>query len=279
MITDAVAIIPEGADIHIEALANKGSVSEIHAGYIAAANSEISKAVLGQTLTTEIGDKGSYAAAQAHNLVREDLAAADRRRICAAFNRLAAVYTLYNFGDAVTPPKFEFVKDEDLQLERVERDVKLYSTGWRPKKTYITREYGIPEEDFDLADGADKGATVNGSEPASRFNHAAPRACCPADKPRLLDKFASLFVSKEDKAALKDEQLMGEFAQTMLQAGQAEIDALVEGFADALGTVNNWEDISAVLLKQYRSQSSDTLAHLIDEVRYASQGIGGRKYG
>jgi hypothetical protein len=204
----------------------------------------------------------------------EDLAAADRRRICAAFNRLAAVYTLYNFGDAVNLPQFEFVRDEDLQLERVDRDVKLFNVGWRPKKTYITREYGIPEEDFDLAGGTGKGA-----EFASRFNHASPRACCPADKPRLLDKFASLFASKEDKAALKDERLMGEFGETMLSAGQEEINALVEGFADALGTVNNLEDISAALLKQYRSQSSDTLAHLIDEVRYASQGIGGRKHG
>ena len=42
------------------------------------ANAEISKAVLGQTLTTEIGERGSYAAAQAHNEVREHLAAADR---------------------------------------------------------------------------------------------------------------------------------------------------------------------------------------------------------
>jgi phage gp29-like protein len=279
MIADAVAIIPEGADVHIEALANKGSVAEVHAHYISAANAEISKAVLGQTLTTEIGDKGSYAAAQAHNLVREDLAAADRRRICAAFNRLAAVYTLYNFGDAVIPPKFEFVKDEDLQLERVERDVKLYSTGWRPKKTYITREYGIPEEDFDLVDGADKGAGFNGSEPASRFNHAAQCSCCNNKPPNLLDKFTFLFVSKEDKVALKDERLMAEFEETMLSAGQEAINALVEGFADALGTVNNWEDISEALLKQYRTQSSDTLAHLIDEIRFASQGIGGRKHG
>jgi phage gp29-like protein len=45
MIADAVAIIPEGSDSHIEALANKGSVSNIHAEYISAANSELSKAV------------------------------------------------------------------------------------------------------------------------------------------------------------------------------------------------------------------------------------------
>ncbi|MDR1637826.1 MAG: DUF935 domain-containing protein [Treponema sp.] len=95
MIADAVAIVPEGLEVTIESLANKGSVSNIHREFVDAANAEVSKAVLGQTLTTEIGDKGSYAAAQAHNLVREDLAGNDRRNIGAAFNRLSRVYTFY----------------------------------------------------------------------------------------------------------------------------------------------------------------------------------------
>jgi hypothetical protein len=98
------------------------------------ANAEISKAVLGETLTTEIGDKGSYDAAKAHNLVWEDLATADRRRISAAFNRLAVVYTFYNFGAEVVAPQFEFVQDEDLQKERAVWDKELYGIGWRPRK-------------------------------------------------------------------------------------------------------------------------------------------------
>jgi phage gp29-like protein len=278
MIADAVAIIPEGSDVHIEALANKGSVSNVHAEYISAANSELSKAVLGQTLTTEIGEKGSYAAAKAHNLVREDLAAADRLRICAAFNRLAAVYTLYNFGEGVIPPKFEFVQDEDLQLERVERDVELYSMGWRPTKTYITREYGIPEEDFDLFDGAVKDAGFNSPEPVSHFNQPVPCTCCHNDKPSLFD-FVARLSGKENRSALRDEQLMAEFGDSMLQAGQGEINALVEGFADALGTVDNWEGVSKALAERYGKQPLDGFAHVIDEARFAAQGIGGRKHG
>jgi phage gp29-like protein len=126
MIADSVAIAPEGSDITIESLANKGSVSNIHKEFIDTANAEVSKAVLGQTLTTEIGDTGSYAAAKAHNLVREDLAESDRHRISAAFNRLASVYTFYNFGPEAAPPVFQFVQDEDLQKDRAERDVQVH---------------------------------------------------------------------------------------------------------------------------------------------------------
>jgi hypothetical protein len=198
---EVVAIIPEGADVHIEALANKGSVSNVHGDYISAANAEISKAVLGQTLTTEIGDKGSYAAAKAHNLVREDLAAADRRRICAGFNN---------------------------------------------------------------------------QEPALCFYHGASCSYYHDDKSNLLNKFAALFASKEDKA---DERLMAEFEDTMLKAGQDEINTLVEDFVDALGTVDNYEAASKVLMERYSKQTLDQFARLIDEVRYAAQGIGGRKNG
>jgi phage gp29-like protein len=41
MISDAVAIAPEGSEITIESLANKGSVSTAHSEYIEAANKEI----------------------------------------------------------------------------------------------------------------------------------------------------------------------------------------------------------------------------------------------
>jgi hypothetical protein len=61
------------------------------------------------------------------------------------------VWTLYNYGADVMPPAFEFVKDEDLQTDRAKRDAKLYAMDWRPKKSYIAREYEIPEEDFDIA--------------------------------------------------------------------------------------------------------------------------------
>jgi phage gp29-like protein len=268
MIADAVAIIPEGAEITIESLANKGSVNSVHKEFIEAANAEVSKAVLGQTLTTEVGDKGSYAAAKAHNLVREDLAAADRRRVCEGFNRLSAVWTLYNFGADVAPPVFEFVEDEDLQADRAERDGKLYAIGWRPKKSYITREYEIPEEDFEIAE------VVPGQKA-----FAAPRSgsCCSSHaKPGLFQKLrALLFASGRGRKRLKDTRLMNEFKDLMLEAGQEAIDGQIEKYADALGTVDNFTDARKALLSAYDAGGVAGLAEIIDEIRFAGQILGG----
>ena len=272
MISDAVAITQEGSEINIISAGDKGGSTNVHAEYIKLANAEISKAVLGETLTTEIGDKGSYAAAKAHNLVREDMATADRRRISAAFNRLSSVYTFYNFGAEVAAPKFEFVRDEDLQQDRAKRDKEIYGIGWRPRKSYITREYGIPEEDYDLDF---KVVQSQGGDTTKSFaeNHTTPCRCHEHDR-GITKRIAALFGSKAEKAALKDERLMQEFAEQTLEAGQDELDGTIESYIDALGTVTTYEEGKQAIQKAYQRRVFSPLAHLIDVVRYAAAGIG-----
>jgi phage gp29-like protein len=231
--------------------------------------------VLGQTLTTEIGDKGSYAAANTHNLVREDLAASDRRRISELFNKLSVVWTLYNFGADVTPPKFQFVKDEDLQTERAERDTKLYQVGWRPTKTYMMKQYELEEDDFELVKRSDNNFIKR--NPSRSFSHGAGCMCgCGRykDNQNVFTKIAALFASKGDKLAAKDTKLMREFSDLMKRQGQEAIDGNIETYADALGTVDNFEDAREALLSVYDSNSLEDFARIIDEVRFAAQGIG-----
>ena len=51
-------------------------------------NSEISKAILGQTPTTEIGSTGSYAAANTHMAVRQDIIDSDKKLVESVINQL-----------------------------------------------------------------------------------------------------------------------------------------------------------------------------------------------
>jgi phage gp29-like protein len=269
MIADAVAVIPEGSEITITSAADKGDASRVFKTFVDTANAEVSKAVLGETLTTEIGEKGSYAAAQAHNVVREDLAQADRYRISMAFNRLASVYTFYNFGPGVTPPRFEFVRDEDLQADKAERDVMIPQMGWRFTKGYISRVYGIPEEDLEPVEAPVPG----GAAPVAAHSRRAgyPCGCHGGSTP------VGLFASQDEKTAAKDGRLMNEFAGKMLPAGQEAIDAAVESYVDALGTVHNFEEAAKVLQETYSKRDAGVFARLIGEVRYAASGIGGAR--
>jgi len=277
MVADAVAIAPEGSEITISSAADKKGSSDVHYSYIKAANQEISKAILGQTLTTEVGDVGSFAAAKAHDLVRGDLAFADRRRISAAFNRLAAVYTFYNFGAEAPSPLFQFVKDEDLQTPRAERDTKLHTLGWRPKKEYFIKEYGMQEEDFDLAEKPSGGDSFPG------FNQIIPDRKHPANcscgcgnikKIKKRSFFRKLFASKEEKELEKDADLSDRFETAMLKAAQAETNATVDSFIDALGQAHNFDEAFDAVVNANPSPAK--CAALIDEVRYAASQIGAK---
>jgi phage gp29-like protein len=287
MVADAVAIAPEGSEISITSAADKRGGSDVHSAYIQMSNNEISKAVLGQTLTTEIGGVGSFAAAKTHNEVREHIASADRRRISAAFNRLAAVYTFYNFGVKAAPPQFQFVEDEDLRLECADRDVKVYQIGWRPTKKYLIQQYGFQEDDFDLASEPSGGDSFPGFKndfsqiiPDKKHPENCPCGCGSINKKRsFFRKLAGLFASKDEKELEKDSDLMERFDAAVLKAAQEETNATVDIFIDAMGQARDFEEVFDSAGPVYDRTSPAKCAALLDEVRYAASQIGAKTGG
>ena len=87
MVQDAIAVIPDDSSVEIQE-ANKTSSAEIYDKLIDKMNAEISKAILGQTLTTEMGNTGSYAAANTHMQVRKDIIDADKKLVESVINQL-----------------------------------------------------------------------------------------------------------------------------------------------------------------------------------------------
>ena len=82
------------------------------------ADRQCSKAILGQTLTTETDGKGSYAAGKVHNDVRGDLLEADARSLARTLrDQLVRPLVGFNFGWDKPLPKVELplVETEDLK--------------------------------------------------------------------------------------------------------------------------------------------------------------------
>jgi phage gp29-like protein len=75
--SDSAGIISKNTEIEfIEAV--RGSTKEnIYKTLADFCNREMSKAIVGGTLTTDVGEKGSYAASKTHNEVRLDLVKSD----------------------------------------------------------------------------------------------------------------------------------------------------------------------------------------------------------
>ena len=114
--TDAAGVISSNTAIEfVESVKNaQGSVYDL---LVNLCNGEMSKAVVGQTLTTEVGTTGSLAAGQVHNEVRKDILEADGKTLAKTL-RMQLIRPLvgFNFGWDKNLPlvKAQFAQKEDL---------------------------------------------------------------------------------------------------------------------------------------------------------------------
>ena len=148
MVQDAIAVIPDDSSVEIQE-ASKSSSAEIYEKLIDKMNAEISKAILGQTLTTEIGSTGSYAAANTHMAVRQDIIDSDKKLVESVINQLIAWIYEINFSNAEVPV-FEMFAPEDVDLTLAQRDKILSETGVKFSKEYFIKNYGLEDDDFEI---------------------------------------------------------------------------------------------------------------------------------
>jgi hypothetical protein len=133
----------------------------------------IQKMVLGQTLTSDVGSTGSFAAAKVHDQVRQDKRNADIRLVTRTMQGL--VDTLCALNGWGTPPKFVMADGTGLERERAERDKILVESGMlKLTKDYLMDRYDFEEGDFEIVDTPETPATpLPANEPVADEEMAA----------------------------------------------------------------------------------------------------------
>lgn len=107
---------------------------------------QISKAVLGQTLTTEVKGEGSYAASKTHDEVRGDILKADADLLCECLNETVIQWIVdLNFAGAKGYPKVWIRTEAEQDLKPLaERDkILAVDIGLPMPKRYFYETYGI----------------------------------------------------------------------------------------------------------------------------------------
>ncbi|MDZ7703634.1 MAG: DUF935 family protein [Trueperaceae bacterium] len=149
--------LPPGFDVKlVESFAN---TFETFSRQIQMANIATAVALLGQNLTTEI-DGGSFAAASAHEVVRQDIAEFDEEAVATMLRRqVLAWWTRFNFSPETpapwhrwdtTPPEDAKVQAElaKLKSEALEEFARAVSTLRRSKVDFdvyeLAERFGIP---------------------------------------------------------------------------------------------------------------------------------------
>lgn len=144
--TDAAGIIPDNTEIDFKESSKTTSIN-VYEALAKYCDSQISKAILGQTLTSDSGG-GSYAQSKTHNEVRHDLTVADCKALASTIRRdLIRPLVLFNFGEDKRIPYLRFDCEEAGDLKET---ADIYKTlindiGLKIATAHIYKKFSIPK--------------------------------------------------------------------------------------------------------------------------------------
>lgn len=146
MSASGVALVPDTTELKVEWPAGNKQ-DGTHQGLMAFLAGEMSKAVLGQTLTTEAGERGARALGQVHDQIRHDILEFDAVSVAEVVRRdLIAPLIRRNFGPDVAVPGFRFLTEEAVDLLNFSQGVRnLTQSGLRVPAAWVRDRVGAPE--------------------------------------------------------------------------------------------------------------------------------------
>ncbi len=250
--SDAAGIISKNTEIEFVEAAQKAGSVQVFKILTDFCNREMSKAIIGSTLTTEVGDKGSYAAAKTHNEVRLDLVKEDAKSLGDTLTmQLLRPLVGFNFGWDAPMPWFRFpvLEPEDLKaLSEVYGNV--VKMGQPISQEHVSKRFGIPlPED---------GETILNPQPAG----AQP------DMPDSAEALKRLALKSAPERFSQDalENLSGQAVET----SQAAIEALLIPVFEAVNDAGSFQEIGAKLYELYPGLNTDEFQILLTKAMFAA---------
>jgi len=275
---DAAAIIPEGMTIEFVKDATGRQTSEIYRELAEYLDSAISKAVLGQTLTTQEGDSGSFALGQVHDAVRADIERSDARQLAATLNRdLVRPIVDLNRGPQAAYPAIRIGRDEQADVPKLaEALAKLVPLGLRVRQGEVRAKLGLEEpEDGDelLAPSASspedaRDAAKKASSPEDARD-AADEASSPEDARDAAGEVAATAAAAGSPPGPADL-----LADTLGDAAQPEMRRLVEQIGVMVDRAGSLEELREMLLAAFPRLSHDGLGRALEQGLAAAAAAG-----
>lgn len=139
----AVFLHPEGSNMTLHEASNKTGSSDLYQGLAFFCNAEMSKHVLGNTLTTEAGEKGTQALGTVQKKGEDRMLEQDKRFVLNVLNyQMTDLFE--SFGIKVRGGRFSFVSPKNTDpAGRVDILVKLDALGLPLDHDQLYEEFGL----------------------------------------------------------------------------------------------------------------------------------------
>lgn len=220
---DCAAIIPESMTIEFIEAASVGASHALYKERADWLDQQMSKAVLGQTATTD-AIAGGHAVGQEHRQVQEDIERADAKALSAIINRdLVQPWIQLQFGPQRKYPRLRIGRPEEKNVEQtIDGIVRLVPFGLQVEKSWANDLLGIPLP----APGTPEKPTELLAAPAksspfdSAFGAPPPAASAPQLNSMQMRRVPDAVKALADQA----EQLAGTASDALIDEIRAVID-------------------------------------------------------
>ncbi|CAH8721931.1 DUF935 domain-containing protein [Paenibacillus melissococcoides] len=223
--TDAAGIIPDGTEIEFKEAAKTTSIN-VYESLARYCDEQISKAVLGQTLTSDSGG-GSFAQSKTHNEVRHDLTVADCKALAATLRRdLIRPLVYFNYGESRRIPHLRFDCEEAGDLKET-ADIygKLIDMGLKIPTSHLYKKFSVPKPE-------------NGEEVAAPLSHSAPMP--------FKDKTLVAVANKGNRPGVTQGSV-DQLADAAIQNSKGIFGKIFAPVLKILDTANSLEEVKAKL--------------------------------
>lgn len=268
---DCAAIIPEGMAIEFVETKSVGQTSDLYERRADWLDKQVSKAVLGQTATTD-AVTGGLGSGKEHRQVQEDIERADARALSAILNRdLIRPWVDLEFGPQKRYPRIVIARPEKEDLTALVNAVtSLVPLGLRVEQSEMRDRLGLsePAKDAEIlsaprpAPAAGVGDGQDGEEDAGGNEGAKDGGKPPPPAPQSAGA-----TTPPTPADLITDRLAGETAPAM-----GRMLAQIEAMLAAAGSL---EEFRVMLLEAYPELDAEAFAGKLGEGLLAAH-LGGR---
>ncbi|OBY90706.1 hypothetical protein A6723_020985 [Pseudomonas sp. AU11447] len=254
---DAAAVMPDGMKIEFQEIANAAGGADLFEKLAEWLDKQISKAVLGQTMTTD--DGSSQSQANVHNEVRKDILKADAKQLAATVNRdLVRVFVDLNFGAQEEYPRvvLQVTEPEDLKV-LADALGPFIDRGLRVDSAAILDKFGLaaPEK------GAEVLRPINDQLMSQALNHEQTCSCRGCSRERLALNAQQLQRDELDQLADDDLSDWVPLMRPVLDPIQAladkakDFDEFKAGLAGLLDEMDPAELIEALASASFKARA------------------------
>lgn len=258
--TDAAAVIPESMNIDFVDGRKSGSndTFERLAKYL---DKQLSKAVIGQTMTTD--DGSSQAQANVHNDVRIDILESDLKQLESTINRdLIKPFIDLNFGVQEVYPRVIWRTPESEDINTLVNALeKLVPLGLKVSSSVVRDKLGLPDPD----EGAELLGQPEQTDQTTAMNRSTSTGCqCSS--------------CQSHEKALNAEQLesdeLDDLEQEAMQEWQQQIEPVLNPIEQALDEAQSLEAFLIKLPDLIDNMDSSELVLKLAEQTFKARGLG-----